>query len=51
MLYDFGLDKKDMDNSTSVQLKIKEMDQNFELILLFERYLFNVFNQNTFASI
>ena len=37
MLFDFGLEEKDMDNSTAIDQKILEVDTNFDLILLHER--------------
>ncbi len=37
MLYDLGLEKEDMDIITAVDMKIKQIQNDFDLILLVER--------------
>ena len=37
MLYELGLEKHNMDNSTAVHNKIKQIEKDFDLILLVER--------------
>ncbi len=37
MLYDLGLEKEDMDIITAVDIKIKQIQNDFDLILLVER--------------
>ena len=41
MLYDLGLEFSQMKNATAVEEKIKEIDDNFDLVLIMERY--NIF--------
>ena len=41
MLYDLGLEFSQMKNVTAVEEKIKEIDDNFDLVLIMERY--NIF--------
>ena len=41
MLYDLGLEMSQMKNVTVVEEKIKEIDDNFDLVLIMERY--NIF--------
>ncbi len=41
MLYDLGLEFSQMKNATAVDEKIKEIDDNFDLVLIMERY--NIF--------
>ena len=37
MLYDLGLEFSQMKNVTAVEEKIKEIDDNFDLVLIMER--------------
>ncbi len=37
MLYEHGLEKDDMDNNTAVHNKIKQIERDFDIILLVER--------------
>ncbi len=41
MLYDLGLELSQIKNVTVVEEKIKEIDDNFDLVLIMERY--NIF--------
>ncbi len=38
MLYDLGLEHQQINNATAVEEKIKEIDDNFDLVLIMERY-------------
>ena len=38
MLYDLGLEHQQIKNATAVDEKIKEIDDNFDLVLIMERY-------------
>ena len=38
MLFDFGLDPKDMDNGSMVESKIKEIDDRFNLVMMQESF-------------
>ena len=38
MLFDLGLDPKDMDNESKVELKIKEIDERFNLVMIKEKF-------------
>ena len=38
MLFDLGLDSKDMDNDTKVESKIKEIDDRFNLVMMQESF-------------
>merc|ERR1711915_1108778 len=38
MLFDFGLDPKDMDNDSMVESKIKEIDDRFNLVMMQESF-------------
>ena len=38
MLFEFGLELDDMDNMTKVEKKIKEIDQDFDLIMVVEKF-------------
>ena len=37
MLYELGLEKDDMDNNNAINNKIKQIEKDFDLILLVER--------------
>ncbi len=37
MLHDVGMDQADMDNTTAVNLKIQQIEQQFHLVLIKER--------------
>ena len=42
MLWDMGLPENLMDNPAAVKLKIEEAEQNFDLILISERFEYKI---------
>ena len=38
MLYDFGLDERQLEHQKRVEAKIAEIDQNFDLVMIAEYF-------------